>query len=64
MKGAVGCISIIISVFAVSLSVFATYLLYVHVEATQLMWFLWFMMIPLQIMIQLLGIAAKEIFKK
>lgn len=43
---------------------YMSYLLYKHVQATELMWFLWFMNIPVAILTTLVSVLMREASKK
>ena len=64
MKAAINILIIGLGFISLPFALFGSWLLYQHVQATQLMWFLWWVTTPLAILISVLGMAAKHVLDK
>lgn len=64
MKLAVSCMSIALAVIYLPIAWFMSFLLYSHVHATELMWFLFWINIPFGIFSATLSIALAHLNKE
>ncbi len=63
MKVLLSILLIGISLIALPLNIFASFLLYQHVHATELMWFLWWATTPISIVMSILSQILIKVVK-
>ena len=56
-------LSVVVGLFYIPLTVYQSWLLYNHVHATELMWFLWLIQIPFMIFSATLSVIISKIKK-
>lgn len=63
MKQGLGCIVAMLSVTYLPFSIYGSWLLYNHIHATDLMWFLWWTTIPLSVVISVTSAIITHVLK-
>ncbi len=64
LQGLTIAIGLVTVLFILPLSVYQSWLLYNHVHATELMWFIWWIIMPLSTLLSIVLQVAKSIAKK
>ena len=64
MKGILQGISVVFFFITLPIALFQGYLLYSHVRATELMWFLFWFNVPVVIFAQIISLLLREASKK
>lgn len=64
MKTALNILIAGLALLSLPFTIFSSWLLYQHVQATELMWFLWWLVTPLTVCIALLSAIAKHYLDK
>lgn len=64
MKKTLNIMSTIIGVCVLPLYIYASYLLYKHVKATEVMWFIWWLQLPFTIIVTLISNITKTMADK
>ena len=64
MKKGLGCLSISLGLIAFPFSVYGSWLMYNHVKATELMWFIWWIQIPLLFVSNILSQIMSHFLKE
>ena len=63
MKTGLSLLAFFFGIVTLPITIFSSYLLYQHIQATDLMWFLWWMIVPLTILTTLCAKIAEHLAK-
>src|SRR5438105_1910584 len=64
MKQALNLLAGMIGLLALPFSIYGSYLLYQHIHATELMWFLWWMVTPMSLLCGVLSTIASKLIRE
>lgn len=64
MKALVVFITLLTLFVTLPISIYQSWLLYKHVHATELMWFIWWLTWPLTILMQIISAVSNSLAKK
>lgn len=64
MKAVMNIFIITLGMIALPISIYGSWLLYNHVQATELMWFIWWIMWPMSILVNIMSKIADMIKDK
>jgi hypothetical protein len=64
MKTVLSLVTLTIGLMTLPLSVYASWILYNHIKATELMWFIWWIQLPLTVLVTVLSQIVKTMSDK